>query len=317
MRRLFTAIGLLIITGGLLCLISCGTSSNNPGQVTGSVTSPNGQVTIPGATVNIASYLAYTKTATTDSTGKYTFDNVPDGNYTLTAAKGNWSGQTTISVKDGSVNGDTQIRFDTSPDDIAVVQGLYDSVETILDELGVQYTFIDAADLQDYTIVSSYKIIFLNCGCDTTYASDPVVMSNLQNFVAGGRSLYASDWAFEYVEDAWPSAIDFPSDPYIGQSQNITADVVDSALAAYLGSTTVPITFNLSAWVVMNGVGSGTTIHISGDFVTDDGPMTDKPILVSFMPSTGSGRVVYTSFHYEAQITDESKKVLEYFIFSL
>jgi len=317
MKRLFLITSLILIAGGLLFLINCENVATNPGQVTGTVTSPNGNVPIPGATVSIASYLAYTASTTTDSAGKYTLNNVPDGNYTLTATKGNWSGQITISVQGGSVSGDTQIRFDTDASNIAVVQGDYDSVEIVLNDLGVLYTFIYESDLADYSIVSGFKIIFLNCGCDTSYASDPTVQANLQNFVAGGGSLYASDWAYLYAEDAWSSAIDFPADPYIGDSQEITADVVDSALAAYLGSTTVPINFDLWSWVVMNGVGAGTTIHISGDFTTYDGPMTDKPILVSFSPSVGGGRVVYTSFHYEAQITDESKKVLEYFIFSL
>lgn len=317
MKRLLLITSLILIAGGLLFLINCENAATNPGQVTGTVTSPNGQVPIPGATVSLASYLAYTASTSTDSAGKYTFDNVPDGDYILTATKGNWSGQITISVQGGSVSGSTQIPFDTDASEIAVVQGSYDSVETVLDDLGVLYTFIYESDLADYSTISGFKIIFLNCGCDTSYASDPTVQTNLQNFVAGGGSLYASDWAYLYVEDAWLSAIDFPVDPYIGASQEITADVVDTTLAAYLGSTTVPIMFNLGSWVIMNGVGSGTTIHISGDFITYDGPMTDKPILVSFSPSVGGGRVVYTSFHYEAQITDESKKVLEYFIFSL
>jgi hypothetical protein len=308
---------LLLIVGGLLFLINCENVATNPGQVTGTVTSPNGNVPIPGATVSIASYLAYTDSTTTDSTGKYTFNNVPDGNYTLTATKGNWWGQITISVEGGSVSGDTQIPFDTDASDIAVVQGSYDSVETVLDDLGVSYTFIYESDLANYSTISGFKIIFLNCGCDTSYASDSTVQTNLQNFISGGGSLYASDWAYEYVEDTWSSAIDFPADPKIGDSQEITADVVDTALADYLGSTTVPIIFNLGSWVVMSGAGAGTTIHISGDFTTYDGPMTGEPILVSFSPATDGGRVVYTSFHYEAQITDESKKVLEYFIFSL
>ena len=62
----------------------------------------------------------------------------------------------------------------------------------------------------------------------------------------------------------------------------------------------------------MDGVGSGTNILVQGDFETSEGPMNDKPIMVSF--TDGGGIVGYTSFHNEANITNDAKTILLYFI---
>ncbi|MCC6157897.1 MAG: hypothetical protein IT350_07575 [Deltaproteobacteria bacterium] len=143
-----------------------------------------------------------------------------------------------------------------------------------------------------------------------------MVNENLFNFVQAGGRLYASDWSFEYVEYVWPDAISFPFDPKIGPgSYEILADVVDADLAEHLGKTQIEIYFDLPIWVVMDGVGEGTSVLVRGSFATEFVSFTDIPLLARF--DAGEGRVTYTSFHNEAQVTDDVYRLLSYLMFNL
>ncbi len=143
-----------------------------------------------------------------------------------------------------------------------------------------------------------------------------MVNENLFNFVQAGGRLYASDWSYAYVEFVWPDAISFPSNPKIGLgSYEVLADVVDADLAEHLGKTQIEIFFDLPIWVVMDGVGEGTSILVQGSFETNTVPFEDEPLLVRF--DSGEGRVTYTSFHNEAQVTDDVYQLLSYLMFNL
>lgn len=314
--RLLPAIALLAAV-----FIGCGgDGTTGPGGVDGiqgTVTYKDGTTPVAGATVTATTTVSrevYTTTSGND--GEFSFPNAVDGNYNVTADKGSFHAAANVTVTDGKSAGAITLELDIDKSKIGVVPGVYDKIGDILTDLGYDYTTLYDADLSDSSKLAPLELLFLNCGSDTSYASDSTVQTNIKNFVNGGGYLYASDWDFEYVEYCWPDAIDFYgddlSDPYIGDSQEITADVVDSGLAGYLGKNQAQINFDLPIWIVIDSVDSSTKVLVRGSFSTSEGQMNDKPIMVSF--NSGSGIVAYTCFHNEAQITGDARELLLYFI---
>ena len=313
----------LLIGISVILMLSCASEKGN-GKVTGKITGPDKETPVVNANVTISSQgsdlVLYENSTTSGTDGSYTFENVPDGDYKLTADKVHFHGENTIKVTNGNVEGDTNIDINIDASKIAVVPGAYDDIGLILEDMGINYTEITDADLEDSDTVSSFYIIFLNCGSDTYYAEETQVQDNLRNFVKAGGSIYASDWDYEYVEYTWPDAIDFYgddlTDPKIGDGdQHVNGDIVDSCLEDYMGKNAVDLYYDLSSWVVINDVGSGTNTDIQGDISTYEGPLSDKPLLVNFTDEIG--KVIYTTFHNEAQVTADAEKILKYFVFEM
>ncbi len=230
-----------------------------------------------------------------------------------------------------------------SPPNIAVTTPYFDDIGSILDQMGDpwnQWTQIQDSDLANYNFISQFDVIFANCN---PYAYDhaQAATNSLRQFVQNGGSLYASDWAFVYVDAAFPGYIDFPSDPYIGMAQSVTARITDPGLASYLDPasppSTVDLNYNLGAWVIIDSVAADTKVHLRGSFDTYslsllsgdktrrpgiESPqpsglsaaawMADRPLLVSFR--YGNGQVVYTTFHNEAQQGPVEQKLIRYLI---
>jgi len=297
--------------------IGCGDEGTGPGNVDGiqgTVTYKDGTTPVAGATVTATSTLMEATFATdSGNDGGFKFSDVPDGDYRVTADKGSFHAEGNITVSGGKTTAAMLLALDIDESKIGVVPGVFDDIGSILTDLGYEFTTLTDADLADSTKLDPLELLFLNCGSNTFWASDATVQTNLQNYVNDGGYLYASDWEYVYVETSWPSAVEFyGADPRIGDEQTITADVTDSALAGYLGKNEAEITFDLSDWVVINRVDSSTAVLVRGSFSTTEGQMTDKPLMVSF--EHGNGIVAYTCFHNEAQITDDARELLLYFI---
>ncbi|HDM43282.1 MAG TPA: carboxypeptidase regulatory-like domain-containing protein [Firmicutes bacterium] len=315
---------LILFVSFSFLFIGCG-EEGGEGLVSGTITAPDGETPVAGATVTITDeggqlgVVLLERSTQSQSDGTYSFSDIPDGEYTVMADKGHFHGEITIEVTNGNVQGDTDVEVDIDPTKVAVVPGIFDDIGAILTDMGIGFTTIYDSDLVDWDIVNSFYVIFLNCGSDTSYAENEDVQENLRNFVKGGGSIYASDWEYLYIEYTWPDAIDFYgndlSDPYIGSEQHVDADILDSELSDYMGKSVVEIYYNLGSWIVIDAVGEGTTTHIQGDIETDEGPMEDKPLLVSFADEDGS--VVYTTFHNETQLTEDAENILKYFVFEL
>ncbi|MGQ9705826.1 MAG: carboxypeptidase-like regulatory domain-containing protein [bacterium] len=314
----------ILFTLSLFIMIDCGEEQAGEGKVEGKITGPDGETPVANATVGISSKISdtvfYEDNTKSNADGVYTFEDVPDGDYVITAEKGHFYGEIEIKVVNGSVEGETDIEVSIDADKIAVVPGLFDDIGAILKDMEINYTEITDADLEDWDKVSSFYIIFLNCGSETDYAAESEVQENLRNFVKGGGSIYASDYDYEYIEYTWPNAIDFYgddlTDPKIGEGdQHVNGDVVDTELRDYMGKSVVDLYYNLGAWVVIEDVGTGTKTDIQGDIITYEGKLYDKPLLVNF--TDDNGKVIYTTFHNEAQVTYDAEKILKYFVFEM
>ncbi len=74
----------LLVAFILSAILSTAHAQTNSGSINGAVTDPSGAV-VPGATVSVQNPVSgYTRTATTDSAGRYKFSNVPFNPYHLT-----------------------------------------------------------------------------------------------------------------------------------------------------------------------------------------------------------------------------------------
>jgi hypothetical protein len=267
---------------------------------------------------------------TTDADGRFVLEGLPPGTWEVHVEKGSFSTSFTVEVTDGSFELPDDECLDPGVD-IAVLRGSYDVTEEILETLGLSYDLIEQGGttqldfLRDEARLASYDIVFLNCGMDEDwlYTGTERVTSNLVKFVEDGHSLYASDWAFLAVEAAFPDAIDFYGDDaflfdaYGGDDGTLEADVVDPTMQALLGSAVADIHYDLAGWVMAVGTESATEVLVRGSPVSlwEPHPLEDVPLAVRF--EAGAGRVVFTTFHNEPQITSDMELMLREIILSL
>jgi hypothetical protein len=186
--------------------------------------------------------------------------------------------------------------------------------------------------------LAQFKTAFMSCGMrgvsqrvyngvaeDNHLIDDPTVVENLVDAANGGLKLYFSDWTYEFIERGWPDLIEWVGDEdeldaaQRGQAGPVTAKVVHEGLAAFMEvpvDSQIEIIFNQSGWAVPIEVSDDVEVLVRGDVVYDDPvsgeykTLIDAPLVFTF--EAGGGRVVYTAFHNEAQITDDARDVLRY-----
>ncbi len=313
------------------------------GSVSGRVCAPDGTTWLGGATVAVETESGTVET-TTDQDGYYTLEGVPAGSdVEVVITKGSF--ETTLLV-DVPEDGVAQIPEEECAIDqdvrIAVVDGIYDDVKSVLLNVGIdEGTITDFAGswatdlLTNYDTLAQYDILLLNCGLnDLTFnldAADGAVMkANLRQYVENGGSVYGSDWAYNVVEITFPEFIEFyGNDATVSSAKKginteaITGSVTDLALATALGSNQIELHYPLGAWVVMESVAPQVRVFIRGDAEVETGTifnpgtqsLSNVPHTVSF--SVGEGKVVYTSFHQEPGINAEMERVLQLLVFEL
>jgi len=308
------------------------------GSVTGYVCAPNETTTIGGATVSVDTKDCNGHPvkigALSDGDGNFLLENVPSGPVVVDIKKGSFETSYNVVVPDGgNIHAPDVVQdacFEESSTKIAVGTGDWDTIQNILDGLGIVYDLFDGMSqnqqtmdlLSDLDKMQEYDIIFFNCGGDhdQTLLSGNMnaMISNLQLYVAAGGSVYASDWAFVYVEWPWPKAIGFTGGdmntfgPKVGMQGTYTGTVVDPALSATLGKSKVELNYDLGAWVTVADVDAATKVHIVGD-VTLVG--NGVPLMVSH--EQGKGKVLFTTFHNEPQISDDMTNILNFLVFEL
>lgn len=233
---------------------------------------------------------------------------------------------TGVEVTDISASGDP-MTADIKVTIYAVTDPYYDDIGAVLESMGYKTLEIQDSELADLDFISQFDVIFINCSGDASYNA-PGAETSLQQFVQDGGAIYASDFAFAYVDTSFPGNINFGG--YIGKVQNITATVIDPGLATYLGTNSVPIYYDLGGWVPIVSLASGTTELLRGTFDVYSSPAAqrekapehssgpgktetweNKPLAAYFY--YGDGMVLYTSFHNEAQ-TQQVQKLMQYFV---
>src|SRR5690554_2563896 len=279
-----------------------------PGQILGKACAPSGSV-LSGATVTLEGFdcdgQPFTASAQTNRDGEYSFSDVPAGHHTVTVSIGSYSGDQQVRVSAGQTTDLTtsaaKICLEAANVQIAVIEGAYDKVEGLLDDLQLQYD-IKGDDVQGYppflpgrlnesvaflsnlSAMQQYDIIFINCGQlwngiqSGSAGTVTTIINNLVAYLNSGGSLYSADWAHAFVETAFPDMIDFygedatTSQALFGYApQTITADVISPQLQVALGHNTTSINFPHTPptvlnnnWAVAEGVGLQATVHLQG-----------------------------------------------------
>lgn len=321
------------------------------GSVKGRVCAPNQSVFVNDAAVWIEGVgcngEAFKIETTSSADGSYYLLDVPCGAHTLSIAKGSFTSDFPVVVRQGELldvsGAATKLCFGANAVKIAVLGGSWDDIAGLLDQLGFRYDFFnDAGDLgADGTIVDllgdrprlfGYDIVFAECGGTTGWLpkDHAAVMPNVKDFVLQGGSLYMSDyawvlgeWSFpdkvEWYGDDSPSSMGTDTSPQVIPSgTNVTASVVDGSLANYLGKLTIPITFDQGPQIAPLSVANGAFAHVIGDIkVAFQLDIEDAPLALSYVPAQGAGRVMYTNFHNDAQTTADMLTILQYLVFRL
>lgn len=181
-----------------------------------------------------------------------------------------------------------------------------------------------------------FRGVFFNCGCDESLINDAGVLGALQTYVSNGGNVYVSDWAYQYIENAWPDAVEWYGDDTgdnarVGNSNAAQpVNIEDAGLLAWLraagliaaDATTFNVNFNLPSWVVMEDSAASTNEILTANDLPNGpgdvpiGTRSTLPITIDF--SSGTGCVFYTSYHNEPADevgTDEVQaRVLEYLL---
>jgi len=185
--------------------------------------------------------------------------------------------------------------------------------------------------------LGQFKTAFFSCGMrgvaervyngvdeDNHLVTDATVIATIGESVERGLRLYFSDWTYDLLETVWPDRIDWVGDDseldaaQRGLAGPVNARVVDSELAEFMGlnpGDELEIIFNQGGWAVIQDVVSSVDVLVEADIQYDDpdtGVTTTRtsPLVVAF--DAGGGRVVFTSFHNEAQITNDARDVLRF-----
>ena len=318
LRRFYPFTFLLALA---LVVTACDSSEDaTTGSVSGQVTAADGTTPIPGVTVSLASAGRYrTETlgrlavdgpsAITDSDGNFTLNDVPAGEQTFMAVRGNFQATFELTVEaDELTTLDAPVEL-VSATRIAYVPGSWDSIEDIVTGLGYEVTRISLADLADPAVTSRYGVIFINCGPQAGQMPSDAAVGNLRTYVQNGGVLYASDFAGAFVETTFPDDISLAQS---GVAQSVTATVVEEDVRLFVdGRSEINIVYDQSGWVRVTELSDNVTVLLEGVVNSDDNP--PEPLAVLLEP--GSGRVVYTTFHNEAGVTQDQLAVLRYFIY--
>lgn len=246
--------------------------------------------------------------------GTYTLTQVPTGPQVIVATRGAFRATVNVNVQaNQSVAAPNAALASTGR--LAYVRGIFDNIEQIVQtSLGNPIEEIQASSLASAAITSQYRVIFLNCGLNETEATNPAVVANLRTFLQNGGTIYASDYAGVYVAALIPEF----SFQYAGEEQNTTAAVVDAALQAFIGKSSVEVVYDLSDWAEIMAIPTTAATLLRGSyFAKPQGGVrvqrSNQPLAVVL--HVGTGKLVFTTFHNETGATADQIAVLRHFIY--
>ena len=287
------------------------------GTVTGLVTAANGVTPIGDALVEIetapvpsASRASAVPSTRTAANGTYTLANVPSGPQVIVVTRGAFQAKVNVNVQANQSVAAPKAQL-VSTGRLAFVKGLFDSIESIVQGvLGNPIEEIQASQLGSSAVTSAYRMIFLNCGLDTDpLFNNPNVVTNLKAFLQNGGTIYASDWAADYVNKLFPGV----TFELTGDAQSTTATIVDASLQAFLGKSTVSIVYDLGSWANLLTTPANATVLLRANYTAGGNQLTNRPI--AFSLPQGAGRLVFTTFHNEVGATADQIAVLRHFIY--
>lgn len=211
----------------------------------------------------------------------------------------------------------------------------FDDMGRLLDSLGEGYRYhaFPLEDLRDPNKIAEFDVIFLTCsGVPVSWLGKRIgagerantdvyepnrkalgeVSDALEQFVARGGTLYASDLHYKLIMPAFEEYAR-PDDAIVGKEQNVTAQVVDPGLRELVGAE-MPLRFDQPGWYPAAFAGDKVTTYLRGTYQPEDGGEREAAFLVKFPHRDGA--VIFTSFHNEKQNSETELALLRYLVFS-
>lgn len=345
---------LIVLLSGALFIASCKKeddvaesslmSTTPDATIRGIVKTPNGTL------VKCAQIIVGNYRTKSDANGRFSLD-VPHGNLRLTIQTGKGKVFKTsflLSIQKGdTIVLDAQQQILQQTGTMAFIPGDYDAIELIIASLGYSADTLTVSDLSASALINTYDALFLNCGALDPDHMDSLRYLNLMDFVHNHGSIYASDWAVDFLtgDGFMRQANSAPSHSHskhligevkgaaaclspvlggfiadsalctskFGASILVTgASVVDPDLISVLGQNTIDIDYNLSGWAMINQYDDPFN-----PLIIDSGFGT-LAVKSNYMGENG-GRIFYTTFHNHPQtgISNQVRDILDYFILNL
>lgn len=295
-----------------------------------------------GATISTTLPNGSVRSVTSNDNGDWVMLDLPPGVYTFRIEAGSYSAERTATVGADTVVDfpDEDCELDQDDVNIAVVTGIWDDVYTVLVDVGVDPGIIDtypssggAAQLfGSPTLLATYDAVLINCGADEyDYQYDPVLRQNLEDYVLAGGNVYASDLAYDFVEQAFPTWVEFFGDDVaygsaeVGSVGDVPGTILDSFIATSIGRSNITLHYPYATWAVVTGTAGGVRVLIRGRAPYDDwsgtggtGAIENNPHTLLYRPGgAGSGKVIYSSFHQEPGINVDQERILQLLMFQL
>ena len=316
------------------------------GSISGRVCDPEAYLWLEGASIythiiDSSGELRDVRETLSDADGNWKLEGLADGAYTVYIQYGS----TTLDMFDATVlNGrDTEVEngscVSSSDVEVAVVTGDFDDFDKVLKEAGIAGAYdVDGQTgsellqfLQNIDEMGHYDAIFFAGGHledgifysidGSEAATVDIVKANLQAYVSNGGVVFASDWSYDVIEEAWPDKIDFlgdgtPDSAQVGEPGLYVCDVNNTGLKESLGKDTVKMDLDLDAWPVMDSVADDVKVFLNTDATWRRGMETDveknSPMLVEF--ESGKGIVVFTPFRMSANLDGPRLPVVQWLL---
>ncbi|MDE6005772.1 MAG: cellulose binding domain-containing protein, partial [Oscillospiraceae bacterium] len=201
---------------------------------------------------------------------------------------------------------------DLLPIHIAITPHGYDDIAEALDSINagnIYYGLVPYDISYEELIAGNYDALFINCASNISIDTEVV-----RKFAEQGGVVYASDWAISILKNA------FPERNFSYQSmkeQTVIGNIIDNGLHISTNLDTVDVDFDMSAWRLIDStLQDDVKVYVSGivDGAEDN---IEYPLSFSFPYGENGGKIFYTSFHQDANITDDMQKVLNDMIITL
>lgn len=297
-KNMKNPIKIILLASVFLFSLSCkkdkeveeNTTNSNHGKVEGVIYSGNGEVKLPAVKVfvDVEGEVYLTQT---DKNGKFSLS-APAGDHLLYMHSGDgklFFSTSNVSIKKGSSTTlSSGANVLNQQGAIAYIPGAFDNIEGIINALGYTADELAVPDLLDATTLDQYSAIFLNCGMSGQLETQ--MYQNLEDYLSNGGSLYASDFAVEYLTgdgnlnvsahhhdhadeyDIAKTCVTqqggFVTDNMLctqkqGASGMINGvEVVDNDIQLVVGSNNMDLNYNLGGWEVIRNLGAEFDILI-------------------------------------------------------
>ena len=278
-----------------------------------------------------------------------------NGSTRMAVVTGDYDAMQNVLAKSGFGNVDSFGELELGSETFDIYVGNYDATYSDYPDFESLFEIDNTTGIER---IHNYDIVFINCGVwewdeqletgNTVQPDADHTIAVLQAYVTNGGRLYATDLAYDYIEQAFPAYIDFHADestPDAAEAlnaaeagdENVVVDaatLLDTNLATFLRNVnctalesatcinedgTVMIEGFLPFWAIMNGAheGSNASFYIEAEVKSVDYEQPFiKPLTTSF--NVGEGRVFFSSYHSENHGSAgllPQERILQYLIF--